>query len=53
VLLWYAALRRAKSVVGVLRRAHRLWFIGVFVDPPLSTFFSLLFLFVSFGMVLC
>jgi hypothetical protein len=51
VLLWYAALRRAKIVVGILRRAQRLRIITVFVDPALSTlFFSFLLLMFPFGL---
>jgi hypothetical protein len=44
VLLWYAALRRAKLVVGIFRRAQRLRIISVFVDPTLSTLLSFLLL---------
>ena len=44
VLLWYAALRSAKSVVGILRRAQRLRVVLVFVDLPVLAFVSLHFL---------
>jgi hypothetical protein len=45
VLPWYAALRRAKLVVGIFRRAQRLRIISVFVDPTLSSFLSFFFFF--------
>jgi hypothetical protein len=45
VLPWYAALRRARLVVGIFRRAQRLRIISVFVDPALSSFLSFFFFF--------
>jgi hypothetical protein len=42
---WYAVLRSAKSVVGILRRAQRLRIIIVFID---STLYWLYFLFFFF-----
>jgi hypothetical protein len=51
VLAWYAVLQSAKSMVGILRRAHWLWIVLVFVDPTLWTLLSFLvsFLFLSFS----
>jgi hypothetical protein len=43
VLAWYAELQSAKGVVGILRRAQRLWIFIVFVDPTLWTLLSFLF----------
>jgi hypothetical protein len=39
---WYAALRSAKSLVGILRRAQRLRIIIVFLNLMLLTFLSFL-----------
>jgi hypothetical protein len=49
VLLWYAALRRAKLVVGILQRAQRLRIISVFIDPTLSTLLSFLLILFLLG----
>ena len=45
---WYAASRRHKRVMGMLRRMQRLRDIFVFVDPTLLALVSLLFLLLFF-----